>query len=390
MNNKQVNITIITPFFFPEPISTGKFNTEMAIALKERGHNVSVLCFHPFYPSWQIQKSTESLEGIEITRGGRFLKFTNNTTIRRVILELSFTFFLLRNISKLRGNTDIIIPVFPPSLGFLAAKLFLKKKTQKVGMVHDLQEIYANQKKSLLSKIISKSIHFVEKGCYQSCDSLIFLSQEMKDTAQEIYKLSPPKLKVQYPFITINSESNTNDLEEILPATFKHIVYSGALGEKQYPKGLYELFDFCSKSIDGVMFHVFSQGSYFEELKEQNNNDKIKFHPLVPKKNIEELYRRSYVQVVPQLPGTSKGSLPSKLPNLLVSGVNVVCITDQGSEIEELFKKNNFKTIITSWDREEIKDIFETLIQQERRNENQIEISKNLFLIDSMIDKILN
>ena len=138
------------------------------------------------------------------------------------------------------------------------------------------------------------------------------------------------------------------------------------------------------------MFHVFSQGSYFEELKEQNNNDKIKFHPLVPKKNIEELYRRSYVQVVPQLPGTSKGSLPSKLPNLLVSGVNVVCITDQGSEIEELFKKNNFKTIITSWDREEIKDIFETLIQQERRNENQIEISKNLFLIDSMIDKILN
>ena len=384
------NITIITPFFFPEPISTGKFNTEMALALKERGHKVKVLCFHPFYPSWKIQKSTDSLEGIEIVRGGRFLKFTNNATIRRVILELSFTFFLLRNLSKLRGKTDVIIPVFPPSLGFLVAKLFLKKRTKKVGMVHDLQEIYANQKTNLIGKIISKSIHFVEKGCYQSCDLLIFLSQEMKDTAQDIYKLSPSKLRVQYPFITIDSENKTNDLEEILPREYKHIVYSGALGEKQHPKGLYELFDFCSKSLHRVMFHVFSQGNHFEELNEQNSNNKIKFHPLVPKKNIEELYQRSSIQVVPQLPRTSKGSLPSKLPNLLVSGVNVVCITDKGSEIETLFQKNNFKTIITSWDREKIKDIFEMLLQQEKRNENQIEISKNLFLIDSMIDKILN
>ncbi|MFY7670603.1 glycosyltransferase family 4 protein [Tenacibaculum sp. MEBiC06402] len=384
------NITIITPFFFPEPISTGKFNTEMAIALKKRGHNVRVLCFHPFYPSWKIQKSTDSLEGVEIIRGGRLLKFTNNATIRRVILELSFTFFLLRNISKLRGNTDIVIPVFPPSLGFLAAKLFLKKRTKKVGMVHDLQEIYANQKTSLVSTIISKLIHIVEKGCYKSCDTLIFLSEEMKNTAQEIYKLPSSKLKVQYPFVTINSESKTNDLEEILPGNFKHIVYSGALGEKQHPEGLYELFDSCSKTLTGVMFHIFSQGNHFELLKEKNRNNKIQFHPLVPKNNIEELYQRSHIQVVPQLPGTSKGSLPSKLPNLLVSGVNVLCITDEGSEIQELFEKNNFKTIITSWDTEKIKNIFEKLLLEDNNNGHQIEISNQLFQMDSMIDKILN
>ena len=272
MTSNKVNITIITPFFFPEPISTGKFNTEMAIALKNRGHHVKVLCFHPFYPSWKITKSSEGIDGIEIIRGGRFLKFSNNATIRRVILELSFTFFLLRNLSKLRGNTDIVIPVFPPSLGFLVVKLFLKKRTKKVGMVHDLQEIYANQKTNLIGKIISKSIHFVEKGCYQSCDSLIFLSQEMKDTAQSIYNLSSSKLQVQYPFITINSENKTNDLESILPKDHKHIVYSGALGEKQNPKGLYNLYDYSSKKLSNVKFHIFSQGRHFEELKNSNTN----------------------------------------------------------------------------------------------------------------------
>ncbi|WP_299618799.1 glycosyltransferase [uncultured Tenacibaculum sp.] len=390
MINNQLNITIISPFFFPEPISTGKFNTEMALALKEKGHHVRVLCFHPFYPSWKISRSSEQIDGIEIIRGGSFLCLPNNATLRRVILETSFSLFILRNILKLRKNTDIIIPVFPPSLAFYITQFFLKKNTKKAGMVHDLQEIYANQKTSIISKIIAKSIHFVEKGCYKSCDSLIFLSQEMKDFAKEIYDLPDYKLKVQYPFITINSENFTNDLEIILPNTHKHIVYSGALGEKQNPKGLYNLFDFCSEQLNGVMFHIFSQGNHFEELKEKNNNNKIKFHALVPKKNIEELYRRSDIQIVPQLAGTSKGSLPSKLPNLLVSGVNVVCITDEGSEIELLFKKNNFKTIVSSWDTEKIKDIFETLLKDDFNKSGQIEISKKLFLIDSMIDKILN
>ena len=121
-----------------------------------------------------------------------------------------------------------------------------------------------------------------------------------------------------------------------------------------------------------------------------NTNTNIFFHPLVPKKNIEELYAKSDIQVVPQLPGTSKGSLPSKLPNLLFSGTNVVCITDKGSEIEQLFKKNNFKTIITSWDSIKIKNIFEELINNDNRNINQTETSKKLFQIDAMIDKILN
>lgn len=362
----------------------------MAIALRDRGHKVKVLCFHPFYPSWKITQSSEQLDGIEILRGGRFLHFGNNATVRRVILELGFCFFLFRNLLKLRKKTDIIIPVFPPSLAFYIVQFFLKRRTKKVGMVHDLQEIYADQKKSLVGKIITKMIHVVEKGCYQSCDSLLFLSEEMKDTAQTIYSLPSSKLKVQYPFITINSESKTNDLEKILPDTYKHIIYSGALGEKQNPKGLYNLFDFCSKKLKGVQFHIFSQGNYFDELKGLNNNSSISFHPLVPKDNIEELYQKSYIQVVPQLPGTSKGSLPSKLPNLLASGVNVVCITDEGSEIELLFRNNNFKTIVTSWDSEKIKDIFEELLNQRRDNQNQIEISKQLFVIDSMIDKILN
>ena len=53
------------------------------------------------------------------------------------------------------------------------------------------------------------------------------------------------------------------------------------------------------------------------------------------------MYYNSSVQIIPQKENTSKGSLPSKLPNLLASGCKVLVITDPKSEIEELFKSNN-------------------------------------------------
>lgn len=383
------NITIITPFFYPEPISTGKFNTEMVLALKEKGCFITVFCFHPFYPEWKIEKSDKELDGIKIFRGGKHIRFTKSATIRRIILELSFTFFILRNLLKIKRNTDILIPVFPPSLAFYTLRYFLKKKTQCVGIVHDLQEIYANQKKGILNKIIAKGIHHVEKKTYQYCDKLIFLSNEMKEVAQTTYQLIPSKLKVQYPFITINKKHTTNDLETLLPNNRQHIVYSGALGEKQNPKELLEVFEYCSDTLDGVLFHIFSQGTFFEELKEKNTNKNIQFHKLVPKKNIEELYNKSTIQIVPQLKGTSKGSLPSKLPNLLASGCNVLCITDKGSEIEKLFKEYEIETVVTTWDKKNIKELFEKILKKETTNEKQITVSEQLFKIEYMVDTII-
>jgi colanic acid biosynthesis glycosyl transferase WcaI len=392
MKNTPKNILLISPFFSPEPISTGKFNSDMVLSLIDKGHNVKVLCFHPFYPKWKIEKSKKRIKDVTIRRGGKYVLFTNKTFLRRFILEVSFAIFILRKIRKHQKEIDIIIPVFPPSLAFYCVLPFLKKSIRKVGMVHDLQEIYSQNKKGFLFKSVKRSIHTIEKKVYQSCDKLIFLSEEMKDIAQKMYHLKESKLAIQYPFVTINSCQNnlTSDLETILPNDKKHIVYSGALGEKQNPKELYKVFNYCSENMPQIQFHFFSQGDVFEELKSNNNNNKIKFHDLVAKENIEELYKRSFIQIIPQLPGTSKGSLPSKLPNLLASKCNILCITDSGSDLDKLFKKYQLNKAITSWDKELILNIFEAFLLVEKPdNFKHLEISESLFNINSMINTIL-
>jgi hypothetical protein len=106
---------------------------------------------------------------------------------------------------------------------------------------------------------------------------------------------------------------------------------------------------------------------------------------------VEELYKRSSVQIIPQMPGTSKGSLPSKLPNLLYAGCSILAITDKGSEIERLFKKYNLNTVVTLWDNEELCSVLEKILEKDHKeNLHHIKIAQNLFNIDAMMIKILS
>ena len=386
MNSKK-NILILSPFFYPEPISTGKFNTSFVNGLVEEGHKVTVLCFHPFYPEWKAKKSIEKLKGVEIIRGGKNLFYTNKTIFRRLILEFGFAFFVLRKLYKHQKNKDLVIPIFPPSFAFCFALPFLNKKIRRVGMVHDLQEVYSQGKSGFLNKIIHFFIHSVEKQCYQNCNKLIFLSNEMKNEAKKLYNLVEEKLEVQYPFITLKNKI-TNDLESVFDNQKINVVYSGALGEKQNPIALFNFFSEASKKIENTVFHFFSEGETLKSLKKLNNNEKIIFHNLVDKDNLEELYQKSSVQIIPQKENTSKGSLPSKLPNLLASGCKVLVITDAKSEIETLFLNNNLDLVVTSWNNDLLIEKLKVLIDKTIDIEHQKRIAKNMFTIDKMIHKI--
>ncbi len=391
MKKERKKILILSPFFFPEPISTGKFNTDLAVALRDKGNIVTVLCSHPFYPNWKPKKSNIQIEGVTIIRGGGAIRYSNKIILRRIILELWYTFFVLIKIFKLQKKIDIIIPVFPPSLAFYTILLFIKKRMVKIGMVHDLQEVYSSNKKGSIHKIIRFFIHKIEKRVFKSCDRLIFLSNEMKETAKGHYNLDEKKLIVQYPFIAYKKNEISNDLEELMPKDKTHIVYSGALGEKQNPQKVYDLFNYSSNRIKNTLFHFFSQGTIFNNLKSENKNDKIKFHDLVPSENLEELYKKSAIQIIPQLPGTSKGSLPSKLPNLLSAGCNILAITDKGSEIEKLFKKYKLNTVVTLWNNKELCYTLEKILEKDQKeNLHHIKIAQKLFNIDAMVTKILS
>ena len=363
----------------------------MAMSLRDLGHRVTILCSHPLYPKWKTEKSNLQIPGINIVRGGLKIHYPKQTLIRRMVLEVWFSLFTLKKILPKRTQYDIIIPVFPPSLAFYIIHRFIDKRIKTVGIVHDLQEVYSMKKKSLVYRFIGYFINRIEKVNFMTCKKLIFLSSEMKETAKNIYGLNKNKLEVQYPFVSKKNKILTNDLTQIIDENKINIVYSGALGEKQNPEDLYDFFDFASQKLPNCYFYFFSQGHLFEKIKENNFNPKIKFYDLVKNENLDELYSKSTIQIVPQLAGTSKGSLPSKLPNILASRCQVLAITDKNSEIEKIFKKYDFHEAITSWNQDKMLQAIKKLLDiKDHKIDARIELAEEIFNIDSLIHKILH
>ena len=373
---------LISPFFYPEPISTGKYNTDLAINLVKQGHEVHVWCYHPFYPDWKIKKSTKQLKNIVINRGGPYVPFFGKQLIDRFILEISFLFFLFFQKARTKHAFDNVVFVSPPSLSIFLLKTF-KKAKQKVIIVHDLQFIHLETKIKWLSKIV----FWVEKRLLGYGTKLIFLSKEMNNYFSFKNHKNHIQTYVQLPFVNIKS---TPLVKPILKQGV-NIVYSGALAAKQSPDQLMSLFQYVAEKEPAWNFYFISSGGYFEHIKGKNQLDNIHFMPLVDEKQLFQLYTESTVQIIPQSPGSSAGSLPSKLPNLVFSKTKILAITDSNSDLERIIKKYPNGVCVNSWNEKDFLTSIKKLIQQNNSiDTNKInEICSKHFSIDSLISKII-
>jgi colanic acid biosynthesis glycosyl transferase WcaI len=350
---------IISPFFFPEQISTGKYNTVLAQALRERGYDVTVLCSHPFYPRWKPQQPADELPGIRTIRGGGWIRYPRSIILRRVVLELWFAWHIARHALRFRKETNlVIIVVFPPSLFFTVATKLFCKRARRIGIVHDLQAVHAaTSSLSVVKNGLSQVIQLIERHAFGACDRLIALSKSMAAHMIAGDYASAEKIKVCYPFSTLDCNKRQGEsLVRVLPQYRLHVVYAGALGEKQNPAGLLAFLEEAAQRLSSsCQFHIFSEGPNFEKLRDtgaRGGMTNISFHGLVPEEQLEELYLRSTVQILPQAKGTEAGSMPSKLPNIIASSRPVFAICDKASELGRLVEEFDLGIVASVWEPE--------------------------------------
>jgi colanic acid biosynthesis glycosyl transferase WcaI len=351
---KTANLLLLSPFFYPDAISTGKYNSVLVQALVDRGVTVTVVCSHPFYPAWRPVRSAARLENVAIYRGGAGVRYPHSMILRRLVLEAWFAWHAGCTTWRLRGECSTAVSVFPPTLFFLIVMSLLPASAKKIGIVHDLQGILGLSGDGWLKRALYRAVHAVEKRAFQSCDTLIVLSQGMAARIVEEYKLPSHRVVVRYPFVTVKSAVRIGTkLTDQFPEGFQHVVYSGALGKKQNPYRLFDFFRAAVSQFPGVHFHLFSDGPIFEELRKRHLArpvDRISFDGLVGEADLEELYARSNVQLIPQLEDTSEACLPSKLPNILAMGCAVLAICPRETELSHILRQTACGVTADSWD----------------------------------------
>jgi glycosyltransferase involved in cell wall biosynthesis len=348
-------VAIFSPFYYPELISTGRVNTLLAKELVRLGWEVDVVCSHPLYPDWKPAKSFASPLSTKTCRGGLWIRYPSHPLLRRIVLEVWFALHCVKCVLSLRRDTTVALLVYPPSLFGPLVQMLLPRHVRRVALVHDLQGEYSQLGYHSGFKLLTHMINKVEKMGLSGADSCIFFSKAMARTAQRIFALDKAHMCVQYPFVTIDSDAVvTNALEPVLPLGVQHVVYSGALGEKQNPEELAKLMQQAAKAIHGVQFHIFSGGPIFDSLRKRfAGKSRVQFHDLVPEEQLTELYARSSVQLIPQAHGTESSSLPSKLPNLLAAGVQTVALCSETSEAAALLRESATNALICDWTEEQ-------------------------------------
>ncbi|MHB8303831.1 MAG: glycosyltransferase [Acidobacteriaceae bacterium] len=354
MTDWQQKIILVSPFFYPELISTGKANQFLAEAFVAQGNGVTVVCSHPLYPTWIPSHSDARLDGVKILRGGAGVRYPRAMALRRMVLESWFALYACRRVWRLRKNADVLVSVLPPSLfAFLLGRM-LPQRTRRVVIVHDLQGVLAAQENGPLRRAIVRLIHAVEGRAFHAQDLCIFFSGDMARAAERSYQLDPARVAVQYPFVTLPPASATpaTRLAAMFPADRPHVVYSGALGYKQNSQQLIAFMQAAAQHFPDVDFHVLSGGPFYEQLRTENGPSslsRVQFHPLVGQQDLAELYARSSIQIIPQAEGTEGGALPSKLPNLLAAGVYPLAICNPDSEVGRLVSKAGTGSIVEKW-----------------------------------------
>lgn len=117
-----MNILIVSNLFTPDFCGGAAQFTDLALGLKQRGHDVTVYTTHPYYPEWKRKSDVspwpiahEQHHGIRVLRHGIYVPRKPSRLIPRVTYELSFTASLMR--SLFRGPRYDAVMVFCPLLG---------------------------------------------------------------------------------------------------------------------------------------------------------------------------------------------------------------------------------------------------------------------------------
>lgn len=392
-----LSISFYSPHFHPEKISTGKYNTLLVKGLLQLGVSVRVVTSHPLYPSWRPVFSREPFLNASIHRGGAWLRYPANPLLRRLVLESWFSLHAFRKSFAAGPDTALIVAVFPPTLYFLLVHSFSPASARRVAIVHDLQGILGLNGGNFLTRALNRFVCWIETKALHSCDKVIALSDEMAETMAAVYSVNPQKLVVCYPFTTIPSRVCTaQNLQSVLPDGIAHVVYSGALGKKQDSLKLFQFFQAATSELPAVRFHIFSAGPAFNQLRNSAaaTVSAVQFHDLVPECDLEELYARSTVQILPQVQVASGACFPSKLPNILAAGVPVLAICDPQSDLARIVNQTS-GAVADSWETSALLAHLRTILRHANTQSRQArqravkDMLASHFSLNALLDSIL-
>lgn len=395
-----MNILIVTQYFWPENF---KIN-DLAIGLKEKGHEVSVLTGIPNYPRGDFFKdysfwknNDEEWNGIKIMRTKIFPR--GNGGIRLMLNYISFVFFCSLKVFFIKEKFDKIF-VYEPSPITVGLPAIVASRRMKIPYYFWVQDLWPESLTAaggIKNRYILSFFNYLTKIIYKKAKIILVQSKGFityiekqgnfsnkivyyPNTAEKFYKPLP---------------ANKDYLNK-LPKGFK-LMFAGNLGKAQGIDTLINAGQIVKKKGIDIQWIFLGDGRqkdyYISEIKNKNLESNFHFLGSFPAETMPYFFACADALIVSlKKDKIFSLTIPAKLQSYLAcgkpilasldgEGANIVIESKSGfvapSENSELFAEN----VIKMWN-----------LSSENRNEmseNALQYFKNEFEREMLIDSLI-
>jgi len=335
--------------FWPELIGCGKYTSELAFSLAQKGHRVEALSAPPHYPGWSVRAPysawryvRETVRGVVVWRcpiiaGG-------GGGLRRAIAPLTFALFaaplVMARILVLRP--DVVLCVEPTLLSAPAAMLAAKMVGARTVLhVQDLEVDAAFSVGHLKGKWLARLISAFERRILAQVDLAVTISNSMRRALLK-KGVDPERTAIIRNWVDLDAAAPPSDKTNVfreelgLDAQTFVALYAGHIGAKQALHVLLDAARLC-RNVQNLHFVVAGDGPEKARLQaDYADLPNLTFLPLQPPDRFAALLALADVHMLTQMKQAADFALPSKLGAMLASGRPIVATADPGTELADL------------------------------------------------------
>ena len=342
-----MRVLILVPYYKPESAGPVVWIEQLALDLKQIGHEVTVLTAMPHFPDMVIQKGyrrklyrREIIDGVTVHHTWIYAS-AEKSFWRRALNWGSFCLTsLFWGLVKI-GKTDVIFDIlWPLPLGVTGRMLGRIKGARLVVNVQDMYPDVAVSLGLLRNRHIIRFFQRMEKWIYDRSDRVVVISEGFRENLlgkgvpDEKIAVVPNWADPDY----IRPGPRENSFRDGLHIDGRFaLIYSGGLGHNTNLEPLLGAAD--SLRHDPFAFIILGEGVHKAKLQRMAAEmalDNVRFGPFEPIERYAEVLRAADMNLVTLNNECTLASVPSKVFKQMAAGRPVLAITAEGSELHRM------------------------------------------------------
>lgn len=330
-------LLLVTQYYWPEPIGSAPYCTDLAEWLAASGWRTQVLTCRPHYPEGVVperyadgDRDHEHQHGVEIVRVPPW-RPERRGALGRMIGEFVFLMRGLRSLATGRvSRSDMVISLCPSVLTVLLGRISCRRKGRHFALVHDIQSGLAAGLGMVGGRWLIYAIRALERWVLNRTDGIFVLSEQMQARLVEQGVTTPIHVLPIWVDATLIHPTDREAAPDLTA------LYSGNLGRKQSLDQVLQLAEILKSRGSSVRIVVRGDGGEAVRLREEAASrglDNLQFRPIVPLRQLGRSLAEGDIHLVPQDGNAADYAVPSKIYGIMAAGRPFIATAQPGSQL---------------------------------------------------------